>query len=171
MLNEPRIGPQTDSPPPVEQWRAWALAMNQTIALVRRLGAVNVIVADGLEASQELSGAPRLSDRLHQVVYAAHPYALQNMDEMPGAWKQKFGDFSRESPVIISEWGIGYHCDANTASSTVAFLNYLQENQIGLEIVTKESGIQFYRTENSTAVVRASLHTRLRRRKTGGKLV
>jgi endoglucanase len=62
--------------------------------MVRSLGAGNVIVADGLEFAEELSGAPQLDDPLHQVAYAAHPYALKSSDQKPGVWDTKFGFFS-----------------------------------------------------------------------------
>jgi endoglucanase len=67
LFNEPRIGKQIDSPPPPEQWVEWKAAFDQTIGLVRSLGAGNVIVAGGLQFAEELSGAPQLDDPLHQV--------------------------------------------------------------------------------------------------------
>jgi endoglucanase len=133
LFNEPRIGKQTDSPPPPEQWGEWKTAFDQTIGLVRSLGAENVIVADGLEFAEELSGAPQLEDPLHQVAYAAHPYALKGVDQKPGVWNTKFGFFSARAPVIISEWSVAYYCDDKTPQSTVAFLHYLQKHGIGLE--------------------------------------
>ena len=52
-------------------------------------------------------------------------------------WDSKFGEFSRRAPVIITEWlSGGYYCDSDTPASTVAFLQYLQEHEIGLEAGT-----------------------------------
>jgi endoglucanase len=133
LFNEPRIGKQTDSPPPPEKWVEWKAAFDRTIGLVRSLGAGNVIVADGLEFGEELSGAPQLDDPLHQVAYAAHPYALKVSDQKPGVWDTKFGFFSAKAPVIISEWSVAYYCDDETPQCTVAFLQYLQKHGIGLE--------------------------------------
>jgi endoglucanase len=133
LFNEPHIGPQAVVPFPTPDWSAWAAAMNQTIQTIRSLGAKNVVVADGLQYAQELSGAPQLNDPLHQVAYAAHPYSLNAADQTPAVWDVKFGSFAATAPVIVSEWGIGYYCDANTPTSVVTFLQYLQSHRIGLE--------------------------------------
>ncbi len=134
LFNEPHIGRQADVPVSTADWQAWASAMNDTIHLVRTLGASNVLVADGLEYAEELAGAPQLDDPLHQVIYAAHPYAHNEADQTEAVWKNKFGDFSQTSPVMISEWGIGYFCNSNTATAARKLLQYLQDRGIGLEI-------------------------------------
>ncbi len=136
LFNEPRIQPMPPQGPSSDQWQAWAAAMNRMIAVIRSLGAGNVVIADGLQRAETLHGAPKLSDRAQQVVYAAHPYAHSNEDQLPDAWKWKFGDFSSTAPVIISEWGIGYYCDIHTPKQTERFLLYIQDRSIGLEIVT-----------------------------------
>jgi endoglucanase len=112
--------------------------MNETIAEVRELGAVNVVVADGLVHAQQLSGAPDLKDPLRQVIYAAHPYvngskSFADFNQTKAAWDEKFGNFARTHPVIISEWAIGYFCDTKTPDSVVEFLRYLDDRRIGLE--------------------------------------
>jgi hypothetical protein len=77
--------------------------------------------------------APRFANDA-QVAYASHPYALQQYGQTRKAWDGKFGNFSRRAPVIITEWlSGGYFCDPDTATSTVQFLQYLQERGIGLE--------------------------------------
>lgn len=127
LLNEPRPAP---SP---EHWRSWKEAMTATLAVVRQAGASNVVVADGLGVGQVLDGAPLLADP--QVAYAAHPYALQARGQTPEAWDQKFGNFARRAPVIVTEWFFGgYYCDGNTAAASVGFLQYLQARHIGLEV-------------------------------------
>lgn len=127
LLNEPR--PQ----PSAQNWARWKQAMTLTLAVVRRSGSENVIVADGLGVGQVIDGAPLLADP--QVAYASHPYALHPEGQTPRVWDAKFGDFSRRAPVIITEWiSGGYYCDANTASSSLQFLRYLQEHRVGLEI-------------------------------------
>jgi endoglucanase len=136
IYNEPRIRPMPPQGPSVEQWKAWAAAMNRLIGLIRSLGAENVVVADGLQRAETLNGAPHLEDRLHQVVYASHPYAHSSEDQDEPAWKSKFGDYSMDAPVLISEWGIGYYCDIKTSKQTERFLDYLQRHRIGLVIVT-----------------------------------
>lgn len=129
LLNEPRPSP---SP---QHWQAWEQAMNETIRTVRETGAVNVVVADGLAIGQYLENTPLLSDPLKQVAYASHPYFNQASDQLPTTWDKKFGNFSRRAPVIITEWGSVYYCDANTPAVAVSFLQYLQNHGLGLEVV------------------------------------
>jgi len=129
LLNEPRPTPNP------QNWKRWEAAMNQAIQAVRETGAKNVIVADGLGVGQVLDGAPLLKDA--QVAYSSHPYALQQYGQTRDAWDAKFGKFSRRAPVIITEWlSGGYFCDADTANSTVQFLQYLYQHGIGLEAGT-----------------------------------
>ena len=140
LLNEPfppgePFPPKADLPPSSQNWQAWAQAMNETIHTVRKTDAVNVVVADGMPIGEYLENAPLLSDPLGQVAYASHPYAHNNLDQIPSTWDKKFGNFSRKAPVIITEWGTGYHCDANTPMAVVTFLQYLQDHGIGLEVV------------------------------------
>lgn len=134
LFNEPHIGRKLVYPVPDAAWQTWADGMTDLIHLVRALGTGNAVMADGLGYAEELSGAPPLDDPLHQVIYAAHPYAHNEADQTEAVWNKKFGDFSRTSPVIISEWGIGYFCNSDTAQSTMKFLQYLQKHGIGLEM-------------------------------------
>lgn len=136
VFNEPRIRPMPPQGPSRDQWRAWADATESVIAAIRSTGARNVVIADGLQRAETLSGAPRLVDSLDQVVYASHPYAHGAEDQTPAAWDRKFGEFSRHAPVIISEWGIGYYCDLHTPKTTEQFIEYLQDRGIGMEIGT-----------------------------------
>ena len=127
LLNEPRLVPNA------ENWRRWEVAMTETIRTVRETGAKNVVIADGLGVGQVMDGAPLLQDG--QVAYASHPYALHPEGQTSRVWDAKFGNFSRRAPVIITEWISGsYFCDSDTPTSTVRFLQYLQEHGIGLEI-------------------------------------
>jgi endoglucanase len=127
LLNEPRPKPTP------ENWRRWARSMMETIGTIRETGARNVVIADGLDVGQVIDGAPLLNDP--QVAYASHPYALHPQGQTPEVWNAKFGRFSRRAPVIITEWlSGGYYCDANTAETTVQFIQYLQDHRIGLEV-------------------------------------
>lgn len=136
LFNEPRPPPSNpDLQPLPVNWTAWEQAVNKTIQVVRQAGAVNVVVADGLQFGEQLSGAPQLRDPLKQVAYASHPYAHDYADQTPAFWDGKFGDFAQTAPVIITEWGTGYYCDANTPGAVLSFLQYLQAHEIGLEVV------------------------------------
>lgn len=148
LYNEPNLHPGSspDQAPSAEDWEQWAEAMNETLTLVRALGAVNVIVADGLVSAQQLSGAPKLNDVLNQVVYASHPYPsgktehIGAYNQTKAAWDEKFGNFAETEPVIVTEWGPGYFCNSDTPQATVDFLDYLQQHNVGLEVVAWDWG-------------------------------
>ena len=74
------------------------------IAIVRRLGAKNVLIADALAFAEHMNGAPKLNDPLHQVIYAAHPYAHNAAGQTESDWNDKFGDFAKKNPLLVSEW-------------------------------------------------------------------
>ena len=128
LLNEPNL------PPNPQNWRSWAEAMNATLAVVRRAGARNVAVADGLLYAERLGGAPELSDPLGQVIYASHPYAHNAEGQAPSSWDEKFGNFAQRHPVIVTEWATvpQYYCDADTPAYAQRFLGYLDQRAIGL---------------------------------------
>ena len=141
MYNEPNLHPQQrpvlleNTPPAAGDWEQWRVAFNAVIRTIRASGARNVVVADGLASAEQLTGAPKLDDPLKSVVYASHPYPLQQLDQSRAAWDDKFGNFSRTAPVIVTEWGPGYYCDEQTGPATAAFFGYLQEHRVGLEVV------------------------------------
>ncbi len=137
LYNEPNVHPDApiDVIPSAADWAEWKAAMDQTLAVVRRAGATNVVVADGLASAQQLTGAPDLDDPLRQVAYASHPYPNNGMQQTEQSWNKKFGTFAAQKPVIVTEWGIGYYCDSNTPNATTTFLSYLDHLQVGLEAV------------------------------------
>lgn len=128
---------QTISP---AEWQQWADAMNKIIARVRQDGATNVLVADGLDRAIVLTGAPSLTDTLGQIAYAAHPYAFADSDETTAFLDNSFGNFAASHPVIITEWGQGYHCSALDPGFLITFLNYLQTKGVGIEMGTWDWG-------------------------------
>ncbi len=132
LLNEPQ------PPPSPGNWKEWKATMTETLAVVRRAGATNVVIADGLGGGQVLDGAPLLDDP--QVAYASHPYATKRsgqVDQTRAAWDAKFGNFARRAPVIITEWHFGgFFCDADTPAATLDFLHYIQERGIGVIVGT-----------------------------------
>jgi hypothetical protein len=131
LLNEPQAKPSPAA------WQAWAHNMNILIGTIRRSGAKNVVIADALSFAQYLSGAPRLNDPLNEVIYASHPYAHNADGQKESEWDDKFGDFAKKAPVLISEWttAVPYYCDKKTPAAALAFLQYLQSHGIGLVVV------------------------------------
>ena len=134
--------------PSMSDWGQWQGAMNSLISTIRATGAINVLIADGLEHAEELSGAPTLNDIVSPVVYGSHPYAHNYQDQNAAGtdangtsvpetgWNVKFGTFAASKPVIVTEWGNGYYCDNTTGTSDLKFLQYLQGLGVGLVATT-----------------------------------
>ena len=140
LLNEPNL------PPNPANWRSWSQEMNRTIAVVRRVGARNVVVADGLLFAERLGGAPDLDDPTGQLAYASHPYAHDADGQRPATWDRKFGGFAARHPVIVTEWTTvpAYYCDADTPRYGSAFLDYLDRRGIGMTLYAWDfSGAKF----------------------------
>lgn len=148
IYNEPFVGKTPAGPPPQAEWAQWQTAMNALIAVIRGTGAKNVLIADGLEHAEELSGAPPLIDAVSPVIYGSHPYAHNFQGQnaagtdasgnvVAGAgWNAEFGDFAATNPVMVTEWGNGYYCNNITGTTDVAFLQYLQGLGVGLVATT-----------------------------------
>lgn len=148
IYNEPFIGVTPEGPPPTADWTQWQTAMNALIAKIRGTGAKNVLIADGLEHAEELTGALPLTDTISPVIYGSHPYAHNYEDQNAAGtdengnvvagtgWNVMFGNFAASTPVIVTEWGNGYYCDNITGTADVAFLQYLQGRGVGLVATT-----------------------------------
>lgn len=152
IMNEP------EPPPSTANWAAWEVAMNNMVSIIRASGAINVLIADGLNYGERLDGAPTLADPLHQVAYASHPYAHIAADQtangvgpngqvIAGAgWDAKFGKVSVSTiaPVVVSEWSLEndvaapapnnafQYCDGQSNQAALNMLSYLQGKGIGL---------------------------------------
>ncbi len=148
IYNEPFVGVTPEGPPPTAEWVQWQTAMNALISTIRGTGAKNVLIADGLEHAEELTGALPLTDTVSPVIYGSHPYAHNYQDQnaagvdangnvVAGAgWNVMFGTFAANNPVMVTEWGNGYYCDNITGTTDVAFLQYLQGLGVGLVATT-----------------------------------
>jgi hypothetical protein len=131
IFNEPSPnGPDTTSS---HDWDTWQKTMQPLVDEIRRRGARNVLLLDGLYWSQVLDGAPRLNDPLSQVAYAEHPYMsprLRNRQD----WESMFGRFASNHPVMVTEWNATgrKNCIPSVPQWAADMLAYLHEHQIGL---------------------------------------
>lgn len=60
--------------------------------------------------------------------------AFKDSDESVAFLDHSFGDFAKNHPVVITEWGLGYHCSALDPAFLLTFFNYLQSRGIGIEV-------------------------------------
>jgi endoglucanase len=132
LFNEPSPnGPDTVLP---HNWDSWKAAMQPLVDEVRKLGAKNVLLVDGLYWAQMLDGAPQLDDPMSQIMYAVHPYYSQRLRNERD-WDNMFGDFARRHPVLVTEWNaVSFrgNCNSNTPSFAADMLTYLNQRKIGL---------------------------------------
>jgi hypothetical protein len=130
LFNEPASPPN----PGPGMWEAWRAGHQALIDMLRRQGARNLLIADGLRGAQRLEGAPPLVDPLGQLAYAVHPYFGEE-DNSPAGWDQRFGRFAATRPVIVSEWGhAARHCERGGADTAGQLLDYLAQRGIGVVV-------------------------------------
>jgi hypothetical protein len=134
LFNEP---PGYDTP---ANWALWksgggtVVGHQQLIDTIRRLGATNMIIAEGLRYGKSLNGAPDLSDPTGQLAYAFHPYLITPID-VASAWPAYFGNFAATHPVIATGWGAdsqSAYCESSWPSTSTALIAYLRAHRIGL---------------------------------------
>jgi endoglucanase len=160
LYNEPGLNASASS------WQLWLnggqievkgqrksfLGMQTLIDHLREAGAQNVFVLDGLgvevkdlatgkpvrEAAETLENVPPVSDPLHRVVYAVHPYqhGLSLSDES-SQWEEDFGTPSKTIPVWADEWSAPAGIQLGLGSlpnytEAVDLLNFLREHSIPL---------------------------------------
>lgn len=130
-------------PPTAQDWAAWQAGHQAVIDALRRGGARNLLIVNGLHGAQWLDGAPALVDPLRQLAFAVHPYfgtqvpaggaARRTEESLVNVWERRFGRFARSHPVIATEWGhAAKHCAAGGESQVESLLEYLHERRIGV---------------------------------------
>lgn len=141
LYNEPNL-PETAA-----NWQLWlnggtvsgqsvaSVGMQTLINRLRAEGAQNVFVLDGLNLAKTLNGLPAVTDPLHRLVYAVHPYQQGSSDE--SQWDQQFGTPSASVPVWADEWSAPTGLNLGLGSMTnyqvaVDLLNYLRAHSISL---------------------------------------
>jgi endoglucanase len=132
LFNEP--SPNGPEAAPSHDWSSWSTAMQPLVDAVRRLGAKNVLLLDGLYWAQVLKDAPQLQDPLSQLVYAVHPYFSQHLRNRSD-WDDMFGNFSKTHAVLATEWNavsFRQNCNGSTPKFAADMLSYLKERKIGL---------------------------------------
>jgi hypothetical protein len=147
-------------------WPAYIAAVNDITARVRSTGAENVVLVAALD--QDFGaywGAQRdypygtFTDRAQQLAFALHPYfplgtySVKQQDgtykdqrinfvgATPEQWEKRFGAFSREHPVVATEWSENTNVVGNIPS-------YCAERPYGLgaPVETPHEFLQFLQT-------------------------
>lgn len=146
LFNEPAL------PATATDWRLWAdggtapawrthapftvVGAQALIDQIRATGARNVIIVDGLQWAESLSGQPPLADPAHELAFAVHPYFGGWMKPNAlAAWNRNFGTIAAREPVIASEWSEhsgSKGCQEDFATLGTELVGYLKSHHIGL---------------------------------------
>lgn len=128
LFNEPGMWESTAS-----AWPTWKSGMQSLVDEVRNKGAQNTLLLDGLRGAHYLQGAPGISDRMHRIAYAVHPY-IDDKDHGLSDWVRDFGRFAKDHPVMVTEWNATstLQCRPEVPQISRAFVGYLKEQRIGL---------------------------------------
>jgi endoglucanase len=135
-----------DSP---QVWAHWQSGHQSAINAIRRTGAKNILIVEGIRCAKWLTQVPALNDPLHPIVYGVHPYQMpqgvrpSNADMFTAAdFDRNFGQWQAKGNVVITtEWDIwDATChdgsDGNPTSPKIAaaLLDYLKSHHTGLVV-------------------------------------
>jgi len=105
------------------------------IATIRRQSD-NIILAPGLNYSNDLSAVPTNPYSDSNLVYVAHVYPgnFPKGEDQVAAWERSFGFLASTYPVIVSEWGFHNGGDETTNGTLAGFarplLDYLDQKNL-----------------------------------------
>jgi endoglucanase len=113
------------------------VGMQALVDAVRRTGATNLILAQGIDSGEVLDqvGFHQLSGG--NIAYAVHPYFnAQELGDPTKIWDARFGVVSQTLPVIADEWGEYQspkgECFAGAPAMVPELFSYLRAHDIGL---------------------------------------
>ncbi len=97
---------------------------------IRGLGNTNVVIADGLNMAERLSGLTTLSDSASALMYGIHPYFYTSGQSW---WDSQYGTPSASVPVIATEWNYeSSGCSTSYQTMGPMILQYLHDKHIGV---------------------------------------
>jgi hypothetical protein len=128
LFNEP-VGPAR---PSAAEWERWRGGHQAIVDALRRAGARNLLIVDGLHGARSFDGAPDVADPLGRLAYGVHPY-LDRWMRTPADFDVRFGRFAATHPVIATEWTNMFKwCDEAGGDESAALVAYLDRHRIGL---------------------------------------
>lgn len=115
----------------------WANGMQQLIDTVRKHGAGNMLLLDGLDWARITNGLfPLVRDTLRErMALAIHPYLVGGSFDQQQQWQDKFGTSAAAFPAIVTEWNAtptNGCVGNNTPAVALSLVRYLQSLQLGL---------------------------------------
>jgi SAM-dependent methyltransferase len=142
LYNEPTGLRKMSRTAPQPTWSEWRSAHQMVLNQIRKDGAHNVVIVEGLQKGHTLEGAPLLYDPDSKVVYGVHPYAVAG-NRTPADWDRSFGNFAVDHPVLATEWNARSfvqrgrrvrrgQCVPDTPAIAADFLAYAHAHRIGV---------------------------------------
>jgi len=129
LFNEPGMWEKNP-----QAWPTWQSGMGSLIEIVRKAGAQNTVLLDGIHGAHYLKEAPAVEDPLHKIAYATHPY-INDKQHGPADWDRDFGNWATHHPVLVSEWNATpklSECLPDMPQISREFIAYLKERKIGM---------------------------------------
>lgn len=137
LFNEPRLR----GLPPSAMWGLWQhggdgyVGMQQLVDEIRRSGARNVVLAEGIYGGESLRGLPGHLLTGSNIVYSVHPY-WSRYDTGLADWRRNFGFLAGRVPLVVGEWGEYQssrgECTPSAAAYVPALLRYVAQLRLGL---------------------------------------
>lgn len=120
-----------------EARREWAQSMQAVIDALRKLGAKNILLLDGLWWARSTNGLfPLVHDGLRdRMALAVHPYLVKDAFVREKQWHDQFGASAAQYPMIATEWNATETngcVDERTPGLALAMVRYLQSLHVGL---------------------------------------
>ena len=115
----------------------WASGMQPLIDAVRRHGAGNILLLDGLDWARVTNGLfPLVHDTMSEsMALAIHPYLVGGSFDRQQQWQDKFGASAATLPAMATEWNASPSngcVGGNTPAVALSLIRYLQSLQLGL---------------------------------------
>ena len=144
-------------------WSAWQHGHQAAIDAIRRTGAKNVLLAEGIRCGKLLTDVPPLTDPENALAYAVHPYPMPQGARRSDVDMYDDVDFDRNfgrwqasgHAVVASEWGLwpgnchdGTDGNPKTPEIAANLLNYLKSRQIGLVVWAMDLPSTVFQTGN-----------------------
>jgi endoglucanase len=96
-----------------------AVGMQQLYDTVRATGAMNIVIAGGLDWAFDLSGVASHRIQGQNIMYATHPYDRNNWKPV-SSFDARWGFLTATDPVIVSEFG-SYDCSTDYTSQLIDY--------------------------------------------------
>jgi hypothetical protein len=111
----------------------WHKGMQKVLNAVRKSGARNIVILDGLQWGRSFKGLKLPNDPLHKIVLGVHPYFKPSFTTS-AEWDSFFGNAAEKTPAIATEWNATptAGCVPNLPQTAAALMKYLKRKHMGL---------------------------------------